>query len=293
MPYDYVLYVDESGDTGLNSISTETIDGATEWFVLGGVLVRAEIEDKVARWSREFREHLDVKQARSLHYTKLSPQRKLTACGLLGNKSNTRVFTVISNKRNIENHHNPQAAAVMNNYDWFYCWMIRLLLERVTEFVENCDKNEGRECGQIRCEFSKTGALSGRNMRQYFDHNNFFKERSRRNTPLGQVRWQHIHAENVFEFKNSERSGLQMADLVAGSFYNALEHRKTKNPGSIYAKQFYKVVAKKPSTGRRYGFGVKLLPSYDNCNFLTNEQRSIFEIYGYGSGGSRSISRRR
>ena len=53
LPYDYVLFIDEAGDDGLTRVKPIDPDGASEWLVISGVLVRAEDEGQTReRWLR-------------------------------------------------------------------------------------------------------------------------------------------------------------------------------------------------------------------------------------------------
>jgi hypothetical protein len=47
-----------------------------------------------------------------------------------------RCFVVCSNKKNMKGYINPWAAQIPSK-NWFYCWLTRVLLERITEFISN------------------------------------------------------------------------------------------------------------------------------------------------------------
>lgn len=55
LPYKYVAYIDESGDDGLKKVRPLDPDGASEWFVLSAVVVRARREQDVLAWVKEIR----------------------------------------------------------------------------------------------------------------------------------------------------------------------------------------------------------------------------------------------
>lgn len=41
-PYNYILYIDEAGDDGLTRVRPIDENGASEWLIIGGVLVRSD-----------------------------------------------------------------------------------------------------------------------------------------------------------------------------------------------------------------------------------------------------------
>ena len=110
LPYDYVLFIDEAGDDGLTRVKPIDPDGASEWLVISGVLVRAEDEGQTRVWLDNIRRDINSLQSPLLHYKKLSPAKRLRAASMLGDM-NVRIFTVCSNKKNMRGHLNERAGA--------------------------------------------------------------------------------------------------------------------------------------------------------------------------------------
>ena len=54
-PPEYIVYIDEAGDTGTRAIKPLDANGATEWFVLGAVVISAVREPKTVDWVREIK----------------------------------------------------------------------------------------------------------------------------------------------------------------------------------------------------------------------------------------------
>jgi len=78
--YDYIAYIDESGDDGLKAVKPRKSPGSSEWLILSAVVVRASNESKVAEWVRDIRSGFRSKQAKALHFADLSPPNKRAAC---------------------------------------------------------------------------------------------------------------------------------------------------------------------------------------------------------------------
>ena len=48
--YEYVAYIDESGDQGLQKVKPIDPDGSSEWLIVAGVLIRKGYEASAAGW---------------------------------------------------------------------------------------------------------------------------------------------------------------------------------------------------------------------------------------------------
>ena len=140
--YEYVAYIDEAGDPGLRRIQTQSTPGASEWFIPGCVLVRKSVEPEIPKIVGSWLSDLSVTQRQHLHYRDLSPTKRSAACRLVAENRNV-LFVVCSHKKNMEGYRNDNAAAKLQEPDWFYNFMTRLLLERVTNFVlrDSLDKH--------------------------------------------------------------------------------------------------------------------------------------------------------
>jgi len=125
----YVAYIDESGDDGVASVRPRDPKGATEWFVLSAVVVRADAQRETV-WVRDILRQIKLDSRRELHFQPLNSWRKAAVCNCVANLP-LRCFVAISNKVNMEGHRNPRAEKVSAGKTWFYWWMTRLLLERV------------------------------------------------------------------------------------------------------------------------------------------------------------------
>jgi hypothetical protein len=95
----YIAYIDESGDDGLSKVQPIDPNGASEWFVLGAIVVPAEI-GREAIWTQKILTALKLPQRRILHFQPLDAQRQITACQTIAALP-VRCFAVMSNKRNM------------------------------------------------------------------------------------------------------------------------------------------------------------------------------------------------
>ena len=142
---------------GLNKVRPLDADGASEWLVLGAVVMKAKREEAVVDWVKSIRNEIGLNQRSDLHYRSLSPTRRLSVATQIA-RLPLRGFAILSNKKNMKGYHNPRAAKVPSQ-QWFYNWCIRLLLERVTAFCAERSIAEFGELRKVKIEFSKRGGL--------------------------------------------------------------------------------------------------------------------------------------
>ncbi len=272
----YVAYIDESGDDGLVKVSPRDPNGASEWFVLSALVVRAETQRETV-WVRDALARLKLPQRKDLHFQPLDPERKLKTCMTLADLP-VRCFTVVSNKQNMRGHQNVNAAKVYAPArNWFYWWMTRLLLERVTDFCERRSLRDYGEPRLVRLEFSRRGGLFYSHFRGYL----MWLQQQSKNDALflkkGDLKWSVMDPMNqVFAYEHGERAGLQLADVVAGAFFQAVNlNRGVCDPR--YAKALSPRMAVS-AAGNAFDYSVKLMPG----NYLfraQGPQREIFDFY--------------
>jgi hypothetical protein len=94
--YDYIAYIDESGDDGLKAVKPCAAKGSSEWLILSAVVIRASNESKVAGWVTDIRSGFRSRQARALHFADLSHLNKVATCQKIA-KLDLRCFVVASN----------------------------------------------------------------------------------------------------------------------------------------------------------------------------------------------------
>ena len=81
MPVTHVVYIDESGDTGLHNVKPNSPSGATEWLALSAFLIKIADDSKMVSWVHDIQADFTSKR-RDLHYNKLLPFKKTLFAGL-------------------------------------------------------------------------------------------------------------------------------------------------------------------------------------------------------------------
>jgi len=278
--YHYVTYIDEAGDDGLRAVKPLSRPGSSEWLILSAVVIRAENQSKVADWTEQIKAEFRNHQRSDIHFSGLNPAKRKRACEMMA-ELDARYFVVASNKKNMQGYTNPFAGKIPSR-NWFYCWMTRLLLERVTKFVLDKSIAEHGEAKKLRIEYSARGGLSYSQMHAYYEwmklkkHNPFL--------PWGRIAWEVMDPALMYIYPHLEREGLQLADVVASAFFKACDKHDTGACDPTFAKILKPRMGREPDKrrGQISGFGVKLMPSMRKAK-LDPDQAAIFRHYGYPS----------
>jgi hypothetical protein len=282
-PYHYIAYIDEAGDPGLARVRPRDVDGASEWLVIGAILIQAAREHEPVQWVRKILDDVSLQQRDILHYKDLSDWRKPMACkGLAENP--LRIFALASNKKNMRGHTNPRAAAkgnILTQRQYFYNFCLRLILERITDYCYRHSVRVYREPRRVLVVFSNTG---GHSHSHVFAYSEILKNQSRSSTTFlkkREIRWEVVDRRLLAAAPTQTLAGLQLADVVASSVYQAVDILPPTvwNPGN--AKLLRPRVAREGGLYRDYGFA--LLPTPPSRAELLPKQKEIFEFYGYNN----------
>lgn len=275
MPVSFIAYIDESGDTGLESVKPLDVRGASEWLVLSCFLVRAANDPKLPTWVKEIRSKFKNVQSPHLHFSDLIPIKKQIACEMLP-RNPSRVFVAMSNKKNIQQYRNPNLNP--NNKAWIYWWLARLLLERVTRFCANLVHYEDRGKQKLRIVFSRRTDLKYKDFEDYMwklRWQSYFGELV---LNAGDLNWDVVDFDEILVLDHAARAGLQLADVVAGAFFQAVERNRPADCDPSYACALSPIMAR-DGWGRAIGIGIKTMPDLRAMG-LSAEQKKVFEFYG-------------
>lgn len=287
IPYEFVVYIDESGDPGLRKVKPIDADGSSEWLVVSAVVIRRDNESLVDNWISEIKRSIPNFQGKSIHFQRLSEASKLIACSSMISNP-LRIFVVASNKKNMRGHKNPHAELKSLDNNWFYCWMIRLLLERVTCYLSAWSIRDYGENQRAKIVFSNRGGLSYSQLKAYFDLVRLQTAGGTLFQDDGYIEWGCVDRKLINVVPHYMEGGLQLADIAASAFFKAIDKYDTKQCDPKFAKKLKDRVASLEYMGRGdlqayrtyAGVGVKLMPSLKHANLLA-EQREVFLYYGY------------
>lgn len=267
------LFIDEAGDPGVRD-GLRFHGDRHEWLCLSAVLVRSSRSQEVVDWVKEMRLAANSTQAGSLHFNRITKERRTDVCQVLARKPCV-AFTVASHKTNLREYFNPRLRKMISSGK-FYNWCLRLLLERVTAWAEAWQL---QNLGQVE-PLTAVFASRGHDWDHFFAYVDKLAMQARNGTLY--LRGPGLHPTTLERTswavqKAGDVAGCQLADTVASAFYQAAN---SVSP----AFDIQPASALRPIVPRKRGsardVGLTLLP-FQHQAPVPSADRRIFELYGY------------
>lgn len=200
----YNVYIDEAGDEGFRNLGQRangTGDASSEWLVMTGVIIHAELDQERTRAVDRLRVALDKTQSRKpLHWRDLRAHhgKKRRAMDLLAREP-LRFCSVAMWKPPI-----PQRSAALQRPGYLYNYATRFLIERLGWFA-------GPSRRKLNLLFESRAST------RYDDLERYVRDI--------EARSRYISRGCVACVKpvNASRKGVQLADFYAGATFAALE----------------------------------------------------------------------
>ncbi len=281
--HEYIAYIDESGDPSIKSVRPIDDKGGTEWFVVSCILVRRDNDKLTKHWFSNVASKCGHPGSRVVKFTSLKHDQKLASCQEIAQLP-LRVFAVTSNKKNMRGYRNKRAEK-MGAKQWFYNWMVRILVERVTNYCWRHSQKNSLRRHHVKFVFSEAG---GHSYEQTAAYHEILRLQSRSDKMVLQ-KWKPIpevmHWQLVDKQPHYKLAGLQLADHIAGAFYQAVDCLDTGPCEPTYAMALKDRVAVN-TDGSRKDFGLVLQPSKYWEADLSRDQQKVFQHYGYEFGRS-------
>ena len=244
---------------------------------MSAVVIKAEREAEVLSWGKDIVAALRQPQIQTLHFRKLSEEKKTILCKLIASRE-LRIFVFMSHKRNMQGYRNPNAElAKVNKTAWFYAWTSKVLMESVTDFCGRRSRRDHKEAKCVRVEFSHRGGVNIDDMKAYYT---YIKDQAKlglsykKDFPLD---WEVVDPGQMFVHPTNMRIGLQLSDAVASSFYSAVSLTNDRVPTPDHAKLLASRLGQ-DKFGRQYMYGLKVMPR-QVPDWLPPVQRAIFDFY--------------
>ncbi|MBD9372799.1 DUF3800 domain-containing protein [Rhizobium sp. ARZ01] len=276
--FEFVAYIDESGDPGLKRVRPIDERGSTEWMTLSAVLVRREKDPETTQWVADINRAIGNTNTQIIHFKDLDGEQKLQVCNRLSDLP-VRLFVVASNKKNMRRHRNERAEKV-NSKQWFYNWMVRILLERVTDWCFRYATHHRLHRRHVKFVFSQSGGHSYSQTAAYHELLKYQSRGGRTFLTKRTPRWEVMSFKLVEDFPHYQKAGLQFADVVASAFYQAVDNLDTGPCNVRYAMALEKRMALGISD-EHHDYSVVLQPTPCWEADISEDQKSIFRHYGY------------
>lgn len=227
---EYFIYIDEAGDEGFGKLKSESRGGQSQWLLLGAIIVAKENDRHLPKWRNEILERFPHQRRRDLHFNKLKHDQRVVACQNLSDKP-FGACVVCSDKITI---HDIRSAAYEKYKEkgHLYNYLVRLLLERVTNICAMKSRLTGNSC-KVHITFSKRGGTDYGVMRDYLF---LMRDGREKITPARSIKWDVLNPEDIRVEDHSKRAGLQLADVVTSATYSAFEPNTYGNTEDRYIR---------------------------------------------------------
>lgn len=227
----YNVYIDEAGDEGFK-FECDKGRGSSKFFVLSAIIVKQELDQKLASIVNDIKKILKYQQKdmlAPLHFYKMSHEKKKVCVNQL---EHFRDFTVISVVFQKERLQEPlKVKSVLYNY------ACKLLLEKVTIYLKS--------------EKAKANFIFEHRRNTHYDE---------LETYMRKVIDCEQYVLSIKPLTKSQSKCLQLADIVASSTYQAFE--PNQYDGDIEPYYYMKLSNNIfVHNGKCLGYGLKLFPS--------------------------------
>lgn len=227
----YNVYIDEAGDEGFK-FQCSSGRGSSKFFVLSAIIVKKEIDQKLASIVNDLKSILKYQQKdilSPLHFYKMSHEKRKVCINQLVNFKEYQIISIVFQKESLKE---PLKVKSM-----LYNYACKLLLEKVSIFLK---------VNKAKANF-------------IFEH--------RRNTHYNELE---IYIRKVIDYEQyvlsikpltkSQSKCLQLADIVASATYQAFE--PNQYDGDVEPSYFMRMSDNIFTyKGKCLGYGLKLFPS--------------------------------
>ena len=258
MAKSYTLFVDESGDAGIEKIGTETKAGASSYFVLGAYLVDNQNRTSILAKLEETIELLEVS---NLHCNKLS-HRKRTFFSRSMQHLPLTCFGLISFKPTLGTYN----LQIQNEATKFYHKCLGYLFELVASWAQK----QSIEPNQLKFIIEESNNICVSQLRNYISicqKNPIYKQVENLN---------HIDPSNIFSEQKKNEPLLAIADIVANSLYQCVNKTQANFgiPEPRYLSEMKSKFAHDLATYRIIGHGIKPIHNLESLKL----DKDIFEF---------------
>lgn len=259
----FIAYIDEAGDEGITKPKTGG-SGQSDWLVLGGLLVRSEIDSSLPATRDEINALFRSRKPRDLHFRDLKHEQRVAATNLLANKR-FGFCAICSCKSTLRD--GGKIEALFQNKGHFYNYLTRFLLERLTTAVSDITNGSG----ELHVVFSRRANTDYHAMREYLEMLKDGKEKLR---PVRTINWKVFSPENIKVENHSKWAGLQLADVATSAVFSALEPNMYGLREPRYALNLAKRFLTKHNSV--HNCGLTLIPKKGICP-LTDDQANFVD----------------
>lgn len=270
MTLQFIAYIDEAGDEGINKLR-DPDSGQSRWLMLGGITVSAENGRLLPAWRDEVLDLFPKKQKRDLHFRYLKHDQKVATSEALA-KKRMGVCCICSNKETLLD--GGKYEALYSKKGHLYNYLTRFLLERLTASVAATARKQG-ETARLSIVFSRRANTDYAVMREYLEMMRDGKEKMR---PVRSIDWSVFDPSDIRVENHSKWAGLQLADCATSAVFSALERNMYGNYEPRYALTLDKRFI--PRSHSILDCGFTLVPQRSRCPLDERQAKFVDDLVG-------------
>jgi hypothetical protein len=244
----FCAYIDESGDEGFKFRTNPDEEASSDWFILAAFITRKKTDLQTVRIIERVRAELKLNPRKHIHWKKLKHPQKVRYAQIIAS-TQSRVMAVCVHKPSL-----MEPEKFSERYR-LYFYAVRYLVERISWLVRdkhNPDKWGGD--GTAELLFSNRQGMSYDEMRDYL---RLLSKQKQAGQDI-RIDFEKVPIENLKTHTPGKSMGLQLADAVAGAFFNALERDKFDNTEPRYIQTMTPVLYR--DNKNLQGYGLKIVP---------------------------------
>lgn len=232
------VYVDEAGNRTISAASSR-------YFVVSAVMVHESHNDAVREQLSDLKVELGRHRHQVLHFRNLNRPKRLQAATAVAGFRMAPIMSVIIDKDRIGEERPAGDMSYIAQPDPMYLWALRLILERVSWYARDKQKQD------VRMTFSHVQGLKVGKLMAYRE-----ALEKQRDSDEMKVEWDLFDAHRFAVASTKSVDLLQVADVAASSIFQAVEPERD---GAAYLD------ALKPKLYRRppkeiTSYGLKVFP---------------------------------
>jgi len=241
-------YIDESGDEGFKFRSADDEQASSDWFVLAAFITRKKTDIETVKIIDQLRRELKLHPRKHVHWKKFKHSQKVRYAQIITGLQ-TRVIGICAHKPSL-----LEPEKFRQRYR-LYFYAVRYLVERISWLARD-RYNPGKWGGDGKVEllFSNRQGMSYDEMREYLR----LLERQKESGQDIRIEFDRIPIDKLKTQTPGRSMGLQLADAVAGIFFNALERDNFGNTEPRYLNIISPVLYRNQAVVKGNGF--KIVP---------------------------------
>ncbi|MBS7702688.1 DUF3800 domain-containing protein [Chelatococcus asaccharovorans] len=281
------MFIDEAGDEGLDKVRPIDPGGASEYFVMAGILVSANRKVALTSGFAEVKRPLGLAPDDELHFRDLKADHQKQAIQAIG-AMEVGLVAIVSNKRNMKgyknrrvemkNFHVVRGRVRPQNYNWFYNHMFRYLLESASEACLRKCRTSNIPPLPIKIIFAHRANFAYSQTQAYLHKLKLARLSSTPFNNKRQITWPVVDIDGITSDRPKNEPGLQIADCVASAIFQAIDEDNFKVVQPAYLQALSPRFIRKNGTPREFGF--KLIPDGFVGPLSPKQQQSLVAV-GY------------